>query len=507
MFESFQCGAARIIAKLTVQNNRLTAYLFGSRAERYTVDPEGMTLLFNEHEAILESPVKPKPSKPSCTSDRVLKPRGKRKPLPADLPRVKKTVDLAVNQKLCETHGVELVKIGETRTEKLDIEPAKAFVTDYVVSRYKCPCCEDLNVIHANLPDEPISKSVASSGLLAYIATQKYVDGLPLSRQVRIFERASIDLNRTTLARWMIKAANLASPLISLLHEDLIESNVIHADETHVQVLNEPNKSPESKSYMWCLARSGESPIILYKYYDNRSKNAASELLHGFQGTLVADAYKVYDSLQKSMDFKLAGCFAHARRRFWEAEKFAKKASSRTSASLAASALTYIRQLYAIEESIRELSADEILRVRQKSSLPILDKFFDWLIVQKNQVLPNSPTGKAIGYAISNWSKLIEFSLDGHVPIDNNFMERHIRPFTIGRKAWLFSSTQAGADASATLYSLVESAKANRIEPFDYLKLIFKELPSVENLIDLEKLLPYNAARHFPLRPYIPSKK
>ncbi|MES2875017.1 MAG: IS66 family transposase [Bacteroidota bacterium] len=499
-----------VIAQLMLKNDKLTHKLFGSARERYVGDPEGATLLFDEAEelsATAEEICESGSSEKVPNSDRKNKPRGKRKPLPENLPRVEKILDLTEEEKRCAIHHIDLVKIGEQHSEKLEIEPAKAYIEDTITYRYKCPCCDDIKVMRAPRPPDLIPKSFASAGLLAFIVTQKYEDGLPLCRQEKIFERADIDLNRTTMARWMIKLGEAVSPLINLLHEDLINSPVIHMDETYLQVLNEPNRPAASKSYMWTMARCSDSPIVLYKYFDNRSKRAAAELLVDFKGTLVTDAYKVYDSLQSCLGYTLAGCWAHARRKFFEVEKFAKKSLSGSTKPLASTALIFIRKLYAIEADIKEFSPELKLATRQKKSVPILEEFHNWLVLNRDEVVPKSPTGKAINYTLSIWGKLVEFSRDGCVPIDNNYMERHIRPFAIGRKAWMFAAVPAGAHASANLYSLVESAKANRIQPFDYLKLIFKELPKVTMLEEYEALLPYNASKNFPLRPYNPSKK
>lgn len=327
-----------------------------------------------------------------------------------------------------------------------------------------------------------------------------------MARQEAIFNRYGIELNRTTLARWIIKLGDLVSPLISLLHEDLLASEVVHADETYVQVLKVPNKRPESQSYMWCLARSGDSPIVLFRYYDNRSKRAAADLLSGFKGVLVADAYKVYDSLQGVSDFTLSGCFAHARRRFVEAEKFGKNLSL-SERALAPQALVLIKKLYALERKFKNLDPLQKLERRKALSIPILQRLHEWLLAKKDDVLPRSLVGKAIHYSLSQWDKLTVFSRDGRVPIDNNFLEAHIKPFAIGRNAWMFSAVQAGANASANLYTLVESAKANGIEPFGYLELIIKELSSSTTLEQLEKLLPHVAAKHYSLRSHLPSKK
>jgi transposase len=500
-----------LVTELTIKNNRLNLYFFGARKERFYADPEGLKLLFNEAEEVVDTATSEQeerqveePSEKKDTDKK--KPRGKRKPLPDHLPREESIVDLPSEEKFCKQHGVALVKIGEERIEKLDIVPSKAFVAAQIFPRYKCPCCDELKVFKASAPPSPIPKGFASPGLLAYVATQKYVDGLPLARQEKIFQRASIDLDRTTLARWMIKASDLASPLVNLIHDDLKFSGVVNADETRLQVLSEPNKPAESTSYMWCLARSGPDPLVLFRYYDNRSKRAGADLLGDFKGTLVADAYKVYASLQDSLEFTLAGCMAHARRHFWDAEKAAARANSCSEKSLAAKALMYIKALYAIEAKIKGSIPKLVLDERAKQSEPILLKFHEWLVFQRDQTPPRSPIGKAINYALLNWKQLTEFSRDGRVPIDNNFMEGHIRPFAIGRKAWLFAATPAGAHASANLYSLVESAKANGIEPFDYLQLIFKELPTANTQNALERLLPHNARKFFELRPYSSSQ-
>lgn len=498
-----------VIAKLSAENSRLLAYSFGSRRERYVPDPEGMPLLFNEAEELAGSTsevVEIESDEETDSTKREKKPRGKRKPLPLELPRVQRIVDLPDEEKRCPVHDVDKVKIGEEHREKLELQPAKAFVADYVIYRYKCPCCDDLIVTHGAIPSDPIPKSFASPSLLAYVASQKYADGLPLARQEAIFSRYGIELNRTTLARWMIKLGELVSPLISLLHDDLLVSEVVHADETHVQVLKEPNKRPESQSYMWCLARSGSSPIVFFRYYDNRSKRAAADLLSGFKGVLVADAYKVYDSLQATSDFTLSGCFAHARRRFVEAEKFGKNLSL-SERALAPQALVLIKKLYALEKKFKSLDPEQKLEQRKAFSVPILQRLHEWMLAKKDDVLPRSLIGKAIHYALSQWEKLTVFCRDGRVPIDNNFLESHIKPFAVGRNAWMFSAVQAGANASANLYTLVESAKANGIEPYGYLELIIKELSSSTTLEQLEKLLPHFAAKHYSLRPHLPSKK
>ncbi|MCX6128433.1 MAG: IS66 family transposase [Proteobacteria bacterium] len=500
-----------VIAKLVSENAHLKTLLFISGRERAAKDPVGMTLMFNEVEASIDeeeaaSPADQEP-KPDIDSSKDPKkpPRGKRKPLPESLARIRKEIDLAESDKVCSIHNTPLVKIGEDIVEKLEIIPAIVQVLQYVTLKYKCPCCE--HGFHSAVRDpDPIPKSFASPSLLAYIATAKFVDGLPLYRQERIFDRLSIELGRTTMARWMIQMGQLALPLAQLMHDDLLASPVINVDETEVQVICEPGRTAHAKSYMWCIARQSEQPIIMFNYEPSRSKNAALGLLDTYSGTIVCDGYKVYNALSIVLGCTIAGCFAHMRRKFWLAEKIAKKEAKKSTEIMASKALAFIKKIYAIEAEIKNEPPDEILRLRQKLSVPLLDAFLQWLKTAETSILPSCPTGKAVSYALGQWDKLIQFTKNGLVPIDNNFVEAHIRPFVIGRNAWLFSFTQKGAHASAVLYSLVETAKANGVDPHDYLHLIFKELPKSPTLEKLEKLLPYNAKEHFTLKPYQPTK-
>lgn len=490
-----------VIARLVSQVEELKTQLYYTGRER--AEPEGMKPLFDEIEAasveIEQSPSEENGPDPESDADTKPKRRGKRKPLPDHLRRVRNEIDLPEEQKFCPQHGHPLTKVGEEISEKLVVNPATVHVRQDVVFKYVCKCCE---TFHAPAPSpDPIPKSFASADLLAYIVTAKFVDGLPLYRQERIFQRLSIDLNRTTMSRWMIAAAVLAKPLIELMREDLLNSPVFHMDETEVQVINEANRSAQAKSYMWCMARSSERPIILFNYEQSRNKKVALDLVSEYQGTIVCDGYKVYNALAATLNCKLAGCMAHVRRKFWQAEKVAKK-EVKTSKIMASEALALIKKLYKIEENIKTQPPDEILKTRQEKAVPILDDFLRWLKENEQVILPSSPTGKAIFYALSQWEKLIEYTKNPLVSIDNNYMESHIRPFVIGRNAWVFSYSPAGADASAVLYSLVETAKANAVDPHEYLSLIFKELPACDTLEKLETLLPYNAKISYPIKGY-----
>ena len=499
------------IIKLTGKVNTLEAMLYKGRRERIQFDPAGMKPLFNEAEALVEiSEVESEaPSEDSDTTkdrdDKKKKRRGNREKLPDHLPRERVVLELDEKQKNCQTHQQPLVKIGEEIVEKLEFVPAQVKVIEIVTPIYKATCCENVFVEPKRDPD-PIPKSFATPSLLAQIVVAKYVDSVPLYRQERFFNRLNIDLDRTTMARWIIQSAELVSPLVNLMFGDLMASSLIHMDETIIQVLNEPNRAPESKSYMWTLGRQGAEPIILYRYYENRNKKAASELLLDFTGVVVCDGYNVYESLAKDGDFILAGCMAHVRRKFWQAEKWAKKEAKDAKSSIASTALNIIRSLYRIETEIAQEPSEKKLEVRQRKSLPTLDSFKAWLLEVSAKVLPSCPTGKAISYALGQWNKVIYFVNDGRVPIDNNYLESHIRPFTIGRKNWMFAATPKGAHASSVLYSLIETCKANRVDPLSYLTLIFKELPKVKDADGYEKLLPYRISEHFDVRAYNPSR-
>jgi len=496
-----------VIAKLTSELARVQTMLWTKGRER-SIDYSGMPCLFDEIEFEVDQ-VEKNPEVDSKAQDQESdsskpkpeKKRGGRKPLPDYLPRVRVEVDLPEDQKICPHHQVPLEKIGEEVAEKLEIIPAKVEVKEIVTFTYKCPCCDSSFVQSQREPD-PIPKSFASPSLLAYIATAKFVDGLPLYRQERIFDRLNIELNRSTMARWMVRLGSLVTPLINIMQDDLLASALLHADETEVQVLDEAGKAPTSKSYMWVIGRPGSQPMVLFQYEPHRSKTAALRVIPEFKGTLVADGYKAYESLGKALSCRLAACLAHIRRKFWQAEKVAKKEAKTETVLLSSQALAFIKRIYAIESELKGQPPDQILSIRQKKSKPIMESWKAWLDALEPKVLPSSPTGKAIAYALGQWQKMLVFLDNPLVPVDNNFIEASLRPFVVGRNSWLFSQSVGGAQASAALYSLVETAKLNGIDPHDYLTLIFKELPKADSAEDFEKLLPYQAQAHFSLKPY-----
>jgi len=397
--------------------------------------------------------------------------------------------DLSDEEKQCSC-GCQLTPIGEEVSEQLDIVPAQIRVIRNIRRKYACRGCED-TIRTAALPPQPIPKSNATPGLLAHITVAKYQDALPLARQEKMFRRIGADIPRATLASWMIKVGTLVQPLINLLRDQLLAHDVMGMDETPIQVLKEAGRKPTSQSYIW-VQRGGPpgKPVVLFHYDPSRGQGIARDLLAGYRGYLQTDGYEVYDAIGGARpEVRLVGCFAHARRKFFEADKAQGKKGRSGKAKMG---LSMIQKLYGIEQSLRDKAPEERYRQRQERARPLLEKLHAWAEQSLEEVPPNSLTGKALAYLLNQWPKLIGYLEDGRIPIDNNATERAIRPFVIGRRNWLFSDTPRGATASANLYSLIETAKANGLEPYHYLRHVFKELPAAGAVGQIEALLPFN---------------
>ncbi|MGH8468781.1 MAG: IS66 family transposase [Gammaproteobacteria bacterium] len=484
---------ARLSAHLKVlqeQLNLLTAKRFGPSSEKAHPD---QIRLFNEAE--LEA-VAPLEDEEQATIEIPAHRRraGGRKPLPPQLPRIEVVHDLGDEEKICPHDGATLRAIGEEISEQLDIEPAKVRVIRHVRRKYACPHCQQ-GVKTAALPPQPIPKSLASPGLAAHITVGRYQDGLPLYRQEKILQRIGMEISRATLAFWMIQLGRLVQPLMNLLRDQMLAYDVLHMDETTVQVLKEPGKTAQSKSYLW-VQRGGppEQPIILFDYDPSRSQTVPLRLLEGYQGYLQVDGYEGYNAIGSQPGIQLVGCMAHARRKFDEALKAQGKTHQRDPIRMgnAQQGLHYIQALYQIERELKTATPEQRNRVRQEKAKPLLATIRTWLDTVLPAVPPESLTGKALYYLHHQWPKLIRYLEDGRLSIDNNAVENAIRPFVMGRKAWLFCDTVHGAKSSANLYGLIETSKACGHEPYYYLRHLFTELPKAKSLADIETLLPFN---------------
>lgn len=463
---------------------------FSASSEKLSKDQLDLWL-FNEAESVENNET----GESADTNDTVEVPAHQRRKqprisLPPQIPREEVLYELPEPERVCPHDGTELKATGTEDHEQLDIIPAQARVIVHRRQKYVCPCCEKHHVTAAK-PKQPIEKSIASAGLLAYVATQKYCDALPLYRQSEIFKRAGLALDRTNLANWMIRSGQLIQPLINLLHDKLLEQPVIHLDETTVQVLNEPGKTAESQSYMWVMGSFAAHPAVLFHYADSRRQSVPLDLLNESVSAIMVDGYDGYGKACEDYQIIRLGCWAHARRKLMDAKVVQKKGKT----GKADQGLAFIQKLYALEKSLKEQPPDERYRRRRQQAKPIIDKLRAWLEKSLPHVPPQSAIGKALLYLHNQWDRLVRYLDDGAYPIDNNRAENAIRPFTVGRKNWLFANSQAGAKASANLYSLIETAKANGLNPYDYLKVVFKELPNAQSVEAVEALLPWNASK------------
>ncbi len=411
-----------------------------------------------------------------------------RKSLPDHLEREERRYTL--DEPVCECCHAPMHVCGTEESEQLKIIPEKISVIRHLQTKYGCRQCErteiSTRIVTASKPAQPIPGSIASPDALAAVVTGKYCDALPLYRQEAIFRRGGLEISRSTLANWCIKAGMLIQPLLAALKKHLLHQQVLCADETTVQVLDEPDRDACAKSYMWVYRSHefSEQPVVLYDYQPGRGQIYPQTYLKGFTGTLVCDGYQAYAAVE---NVTLAGCWAHVRRKFHDAQLAQPKKTGKATV-----ALNMIQKLYAIEKKAKELIPDERRQVRQEEARPVLDKFKTWLDKSIETITAKSYLGKALNYTLNQWPKLLTYLDDGHVSIDNNVTERDIRPFTTGRKNWLFASSVEGVEASAALYSIVMTCRANDINPYFYFRHLFTALPQRSEGADLSDLLPWH---------------
>ena len=382
----------------------------------------------------------------------------------------------------CPKCGSEMVEIGKEVRRTLKMEPARFWIQEDVYYTYACKVCEKEtgDSVIVNTPKKPavLPGSFASPEAIAHLMVQKFVMYSPLYRQEQEWGRQGLKLSRQVMSHWLLRAAeDWLAPIYQELHRELLKRDVLHGDETTLQVLKEPGKSAQSKSYMWLYRTSGdaEHPIVLYDYRPDRKAKNAEEFLEGFSGYLHADGYQGYHKLRP--DIRVVGCWAHARRKFDEAVKSLPKKEQAGCAALEGQA--FCTKLFAIEAEIQDLSLEEKRKQRQGRAKPVLDALFSWAEEKRKVTPPKSALGKALHYLKEQRPYLVRYLEDGRLEISNNRAERSIKPFVMGRKNWLFANTPAGARASAVIYSLMETAKETGLDPYKYLLWALREAPKL----------------------------
>jgi len=457
--------------------NRLDLLLqrvYGPRSEKR---PPGPTL-FDEFTPAADLPEATEPPAPAASeaAHKKHKTGHGRRQLPATLPRAPVVHDLTEAEKLCPCCQTPRVRIGEEISERLDYTPAVLKVIQHVRPKYLCRQCAG-EIVVAALPAEPIAKGVAAPGLLAHVIVSKFADHLPLYRQERIFARAGLDLPRSTLCGWLRDCADLLRPLYALMMQAVLESKVIHTDDTPVRML-QPEGAVTGR--VWVYLGDAQQPYTIYTATASRQRDGPQGFLRAFRGYLQADAFSGYDGVFAHGVTEVA-CWAHARRKFVDAES--------TDAARAAEAVARIRVLYEIEARGRELPATERLALRQRESQPALESFQKWLDSIAVAVLPKSPLGQAITYVRNQWTALNVYVTDSDLAIDNNAAERALRGTALGRKNWLFFGSETGGHTAAILMSFIATCQRHHLNPWPYLKDVLTRLPST-TAEDLPHLLP-----------------
>lgn len=426
-----------------------------------------------------------------------------RKPLPANLPREVRLIDLPEAEKLCSC-GQELVKISEDVSEKLEYVPAQMKVLRTVRPNYTCPCCSKNPEIEnpvkaAPLPPSLIVRGIISASLLAYLIVSKFCDALPFYRQEQMLKRLGVDLSRTTMGNAMIAVyADYHAPMLAEMERHLRSGPLLQIDETRVQVLHEPGRDPTQQSYMW-VARGGTpgtaeksaAPVILFRYDPSRASKVARAIIGEYQGIVQTDGYSGYNFLDTIPGVIHSGCLAHARREFVEAQKGSISKEKETWSRLA---LDRIGKVYHLEAEAKRLGlfGEALLKYRRENVAPVMAEFHQWLLMAEPKVPPRTPLGKAIAYSLNQWKQLKVFLDHTELTPDNNLIENAIRPFVVGRKNWMFCDSVTGAMASGFWYSLLETARANGLERWKYLRFVLERLPVCKTDAESAALLPWN---------------
>ncbi len=471
------------IDKLRHELELFKRYLFGQRRERFVEDPRQEKLFaMGDAGAIDQSPAAEVEDSPAPSGRR----RGHgRRQLPDSLPRRRIVYELSEEERRCPGCGKLRVKVSEEISEQLEFQPASFYVKEHVRYIYACQD-EDCtaNMVTSPKPPQPIEKGLAAPGMLAFVATSKLAEHLPLNRLEDVTCRYGIHIARSTQCDWMAACARLARRLYELMVRWTLASKVLGTDDTTVPVRDEQLDRTRT-AYFWAYVGDHEHPYICYDFTTSHAREGPKKFLQGFRGYLQADAYSGYIEIALASNGKIkhAGCWAHARRYYHRAREKAPTQAVHE-------ALAYIQRLYDVEDEAAELSSADRLRWRREQSAGILNEFQQWLHQQADIVLPQSALGEAVSYTLKQWESLNLFLEDGDIPLDNNRTEHALRQQVLGRVNWLFVGSERGGETAAVLYTLVATCKRLRIDPFAYLRDVFTRLPEITTDEQLQDLLP-----------------
>ncbi|MHC4780271.1 MAG: IS66 family transposase [Planctomycetota bacterium] len=468
----------------------LRRQIFARKSERLKLPVEEQDRLFNEAE---EAFTKPEQSVAVKSHRRKKKLAKKRKPvIPEGLPEKVIQHELTDKERECSCCEEPMEKIGEDTARELHVIPEQLIVHKHIYPKYACSKCKEDSTIASPERNRFLAGSIAGSGLLSYVIQRKYQFGLPLYRIDAMFKAIEVDISRQSMSNWIISAAKKLAPIYKILKNDLKKGQCIYIDETPVQVLNEKDRPNTTKSFMWHMRASFDQKEVCYfEYRQGRSANFLQNWLRDYKGSILTDGWKSYDTLVTAIGVDHAGCWTHARRYFYKTAQEDKDNKD------AAHLLHLIGKLFRLEAACERVKNDNEFRLknRRRFSAPIIKQIEKYIYEIESKYPPKSRMGESIQYTKNQWSKLILFLKKPTVKIHNNDVENGIRPFVIGRKNWLFSGCPEGAHASSLFYSLVETAKANGLNPYDYLTYLFEKFPAAQKSGEFEQLtalLPYH---------------
>jgi transposase len=482
LFKALQEKELRI-GQLSAQLQALRRKLFGRSSEK--LDPGQLMLDLGKWLAANPAPTpeSPENTAPAASQSQSAPRNGHgRRRLPENLPRQRTEYHPAPSERTCRECTGELKPIGEETSEQLEYVPASLFVRVHARIKYACPHCQG-NVVIGSLPVQPIGKGLPGPGLLAHVLTSKYNDHLPLNRLEAIFDRQGVEISRSTMCDWVGASAALLKPLVQVMKSEILSSRKIHTDDTTVPVLDKEREKTKT-GRLWVYVGDAANEHIVFDYTPDRGRDGPQRFLAGFKGYLQADAYAGYDAVYAGREVIEVACWAHARRKFFDAMK-SDGVRSRT-------ALAYIRELYAIEKRAHDCTTEERRALRLAEAKPILEALKAWIEVEAKTVLPKSPMGEAIGYARAQWVALMRYLDDGALEVDNNRAERALRRVAIGRKNWMFAGSDDGGRRAAIVYSLIASCGALKIDSYAYLRDVLTRLPlcSPDDTASLQLLTP-----------------